>query len=198
VASADFDGDGIDDLFLGAPEARNNGNQSGSIYLFRGGATLGSGSAASAQARLDGEAPGDRLGQVLALGDASGDGRADLLAGAPQHDVPASNCGRAYLLRGGPLASGTVSFRAHTILTAENSGGDLFGTGVSVTDLDGDGLGDLLVGAPSSNGGGTDSGRAYVFLGAALQATRSAAADDATFTGAQAALTLGREIGSTR
>ena len=65
-------------------------------------------------------------------------------------------------------------------------------------DEDGDGRCDLLNGAPFSNGGAVDSGRAYVFFGALLQATRSAVADDVTYTGANPAQVLGRDIGSAR
>ena len=198
AATGDFDGDGTDDLFLGAPEAKNTGVQAGAVFYLRGGSTLVSGSAADALARLDGENSGDRLGQVLGLGDADGDGRADLLASAPQHDLPAANAGRAYLVLGGALASGSIAARAHTVVLAENSSGDQFGSAVALTDFDGDGLADLFVGAPFSNGGGLDSGRVHVFLGSALQATHSGSADDVTYTGASPALVLGRAVGSAR
>ena len=198
VAIGDFDGDGVEDLFVGAADARVGGNQGGAIYAFRGGATLVSVSATGASAIFESEVTGDRLGQNLALGDADGDGRVELLAGAPQFDLPAASSGRAYLLKGGAFLGGSIALRAWTILTAENSSGDGFGTGLSLTDLDGDGRCDLLIGAPFSNGGAVDSGRAYVFFGAALQATRSAAADDVTYTGANPAQVLGRDIGSAR
>jgi len=200
VAMADLDGDGIDELLLGAPDAKNLGTQGGSIYLFRGGATLVSGSAGDAVTRFDGENSGDRLGQVMALGDVDGDGRADLLASAPQHDLPAANAGRAYLVRGGllPLPGGSIGQRALMILVAENSIGDQFGSGLTLSDLDGDGRADLCVGAPFNNGPGADTGRVYVFFGAVLQATRSGVADDVTYTGSSAALLLGRELGSSR
>jgi PKD repeat protein len=199
AAAADYDADGTADLFVGAPDAKGAGGvQGGSVFGFHGGVSLVTGSAASAPLRLDGEVAGDRLGQALALGDTNGDGRADLLVGAPQQDVPAANAGRGYLVLGGSLLGGSIATRAHMILMAENSAGDQFGTGLALVDLDGDGRADVLVGAPFGNGGGTDSGRVYIFLGSALQATRSAVGDDATVTGASAALLLGRELGSPR
>ena len=72
LGAADFDGDGTADLFVGAPDAKNTGVQGGALFVFRGGAGLSSGPADGASMRLDGENPGDRLGQVLALGDADG------------------------------------------------------------------------------------------------------------------------------
>jgi len=198
VAAADFDGDGTEELFAGAPDARHQGTQAGCIYVFRGGPGLISTAATSSEARYDGDSSGDRLGHAFALGDADGDGIADLLAGSPLHDVPSSNAGRAYLVLGGALVSGGISTLASTVLVAESSAGDQFGASLGLVDLDGDARCEALVGAPFSNGGGTDSGRLYVFLGTALGASRSAGADDATLTGASASLLLGRGVGSTR
>jgi hypothetical protein len=198
LAAADFDGDGTADLFAGAPEAKNQGTQAGSVFAFRGGAGLVSGGAGSSAARYDGESAGDRLGQSLALGDADGDGRADLLVGAPLFDLPSSNSGRAYLVLGGAYLSGSIALRADTVIVAEASAGDQLGAGLALVDLDGDGRSELLLGAPFSNGGGTDTGRVYVFLGSALLATRSAGADDATLGGTGASQLFGRELANTR
>ena len=123
----------------------------------------------------------------------------DVLVGAPQHDLPASNAGRAYIVLGAPaLADGVIDDRAASVLVAESSAGDQLGGALALADLDGDGRDDVLAGAHGSNGGGTNSGRVYVFLGAALQATRDAVADDATLTGAAAEMALGREVASAR
>jgi len=195
VVVADFDGDGIGDLLLGAPGVSGD---AGALYWLRGGPTLSSRRVDVSSVELDAESSGDLLGQVVAAGDVDGDGKADLLASAPRHDVPSANAGRAYLVRGGTFQDGGIAARAHTIFLAENSSGDLFGSGLGIIDLDGDGAGDVLIGAPFSNRGGQDSGQVYLFLGSALQVTRSAGADDATLTGAAASLTLGREIGGTR
>lgn len=101
---------------------------------------------------------------VASVPDANGDGRADVLIGAPNESPGGtSRTGRAYLFSGatGALLATLVS------PTAEVDG--RFGTSVAgVRDLNGDGRGDLLVGAPYEDPGSspTDSGRAYVFSGA--------------------------------
>jgi len=198
ILAADVDGDDIGDLCVCASEADRTADLSGSVFVYRGGAGLRSGATTTAQSILDAEAAGDRLGTSIAAGDADGDGRADLLIGAPQHDVPAANGGRAYLVFGGLIGNAPVDAAVDVLLLAENSAGDSFGTAVALGDLDGDGRDDLLVGAPFANAGVADCGRVYVFLGSGLAATRSAAADDATFTGSQAGLTLGKEIAGGR
>jgi PKD repeat protein len=198
LAAGDFDGDGFADLFLGTPDGQQSGTTGGLVYYLRGGPTLSTRRADQNSIVLSAEGGGDRLGQELTLGDVNADGRADLLVGAPQHDLPQLNAGRAYLVLGGALASGSIGLRASSVLVAESSSGDLFGSGLALLDLDDDARAELVIGAPGSNGGGADSGRVYVFLGAAVLASRSAGADDATFGGASSALGLGREIGGTR
>jgi hypothetical protein len=196
LAAADIDGDGIAELIVGAPDARIGGIQGGSVSCFRGGASLVNGVAPAA--RFEGEVSGDRLGQTLAVGEVNGDALADLLLSAPLQDVPAANAGRAYLVLGGTLLGGPIAGRATMLLTAENSSGDQFGSALGIVDLDGDGRSEVLIGSPFNNAGGADAGRVYVFLGASLQATRSAGADDATFSGASIGLNFGRALASTR
>jgi hypothetical protein len=95
---------------------------------------------------------------VSGVEDADGDGRGDLLAGAYYEDGGAFNAGRVYLFSG---ATGAL-LRTLTSPNPEFQG--YFGFSVAgVADADGDGRGDLLVGAYSEAGGATDAGRAYLF-----------------------------------
>ncbi len=167
----DVDGDGLDDVAVGAFANDDAGQNAGKLYLVRGsdlvaGGTFDLGAAAAWQ--WTGEYPGGELGiSVAAAGDVDGDGLADLVAGA--HNA-ATYAGRVYLVLGGELgapgiaSAGTISHQLHG-----EGDGEFAGTSVDGgADFDGDGLDDLLIGAPSADGEGYGSGRAYLVLGSSL------------------------------
>jgi hypothetical protein len=146
----DFDGDGFGDLAVGAP-ARSSGV--GALYLFRGGAAPSNNAALT----IAGAAPGELFGSaVVALSDIDGDGRTDYAAGAPG---AASGLGVVRVFRTGtplvvlndPVASSAYGERPRF--------GSVLAAGL---DLNGDGRGDLVVGAP---GASMSQGAAYVYRG---------------------------------
>ncbi|MGB3517820.1 MAG: integrin alpha, partial [Elainellaceae cyanobacterium] len=104
--AGDINGDGIDDLILGAPYADNNGNYSGSSYVVFGGsgfdATLNLSTLDGSNGfRLDG-AEGDFFGRsVSGAGDINGDGIDDLIIGASSADSNGSRSGSSYVVFGG-------------------------------------------------------------------------------------------------
>lgn len=158
----DTDGDGHDDIVVGAPGGDGAaGANCGRIYLvlgpIRGAASLG----LVAAAAIEGEEVNDLIGEVLAgAGDVNGDGNADLLAGA----VNDGYSGAAYLLYG-PFAGMTSLSEAGARIQGEAAGD---GAGVSLAgagDTNADGFDDILVGASGNDAGADEAGAAYLLLG---------------------------------
>ena len=142
-AAGDVDGDGVEDVLIGAPEA---GGGAGLVTLTLGpvsGATISD----DADARWTGPAEGDRLGAGLAgVGDVDNDGDDDLLLGAPEVAEPEAQSGAAWLLSGGEgLAADLDGAAAHLSGAA---GARLGASAASAGRFDDDRRADLVVGAP--------------------------------------------------
>ncbi len=162
--AGDVDGDGHDDVLVGANRNDEGGTQAGAAYLVRGPVT-GTLDLAFADAKLVGENATDGLGiSVSGAGDVDGDGHDDLLIGAFMND---GDAGAAYLVLG-PVTGNVDMALADTKLAGEEAG-DQAGFNVAGSgDVDGDGLDDLLIGAILDDEGGASAGAAYLIYGAGL------------------------------
>ncbi|HLT47164.1 MAG TPA: T9SS type A sorting domain-containing protein [Rubricoccaceae bacterium] len=149
----DVSGDGQGDLLVGAYQEAFA--EAGRAYLFNG----STGELLHTLNSPDPESLGNFGTSVSGVPDTDGDGKSDLLIGAWESFM-VNGSGRAYLFSG---ATGEV---LRTINTADPAFNGFFGCSVSgVADADGDGLGDLLIGARSERFGSSYSGRAYLFSG---------------------------------
>ena len=178
AAAGDVDGDGYDDVLVGAYGSDSSGPESGIVYLFRG-PLSGDLDPASADAWLVGEDAWDQAGRSVAgAGDVNGDGYDDILIGAPENCDGGTDAGKTYLLYG-PL-EGFLAPDASFVGQYED---DQSGMSVaSAGDVNGDGYDDILIGAPENGDGGYKAGKAYLLYGP-QNGTVDLAAADASFVG---------------
>ncbi len=177
VSSAgDLNGDGLADLIIGAPGGDPGGSASGESYVVFGsaggfGASLDLASLDGATGfRIEGIGSGDESGfAVSAAGDVNGDGFDDLLIGAYRADADGKLvAGESYVVFGKAgsfgssldlvILNGANGFRIDGIDAGDQSGFSVSAAG----DVNGDGIDDLVIGAPEASSG---AGAAYVLFG---------------------------------
>ncbi len=150
----DVNGDGIDDLLVGAGQTGKSFYGAGAAYVIFGKTgTWGCNVSVTtlSGASYMGEAKNDYAGSAAqGAGDVNGDGFADLLVGAHDHTIDSPDIGRAYLILG--KASGwakDVNLSSADVIYLSLSGwSSNFGQAVSSAgDVNGDGTDDVLIGA---------------------------------------------------
>jgi large repetitive protein len=146
-AAGDIDGDGFDDVIVGAPQT---GNYSGSAFVY-------SGATGSLIYQWSGTTTAAFGWSVSGAGDVNNDGFDDVIVGAYTSSDIGSLAGSAYVYSG---ATGSLIYQWN----GQNSY-DYFGHSVSAAgDVNGDGFDDVIVGRPE--GGASNTGSAYVYSGA--------------------------------
>lgn len=167
----DLNGDGYADLVISSPgrDASSTARDRGAVYVLLGNSLGWSArTLATADVLLIGDGNGDNFGASLALaGDVNGDGKPDLVVGAPRNDDSATDAGQAYLYFGGALPLGENSAGpSASVRVRGDISGDQLGSGVSGGgDFNADGLPDVFLGAPGEDSNGLDAGRVYAING---------------------------------
>ena len=174
--AGDFNGDGLADVLIGAYAADPDGkDRAGSSFVVFGKTDVNPvdlDDLGLQGIRLDGVVADDQLGySVAGAGDVNGDGLADIIVGARGAD-PAGNslAGASYVLFGHQADGiridlddlGNYGFRVDGHHAGDVAGASVAGAG----DLNGDGLADLLVGAPGADANsGDNAGISYAIFG---------------------------------
>ncbi len=173
-AAGDVNGDGYDDILVGARFDDTGGTNNGAAFVVFGGpgssdvelSTLG-----AAGLRIIGERPADNAGwSVSALGDLNADGLDDFSVSARNADPRAGGAGAVYVVfgraEGGDIPLTDVAQGIGGFRIGGELGNDWAGGVISFApDMNGDGLPELLIGALGNDAGGSNAGAAYVVFG---------------------------------
>ena len=193
VHLGDINGDGHADLGLAYTRDSTQVADGGALYIMYGpleaGATL---SVEAAGVVLRGAEAGMRFGAVaqgsMSVADVTGDGVDDLLVTAAPEGLALG----AYVFAG-PILESLSTNEASAFFSGSDAQRPT--TIASAGDFNGDGIGDLVIGAPSAPTAGEGGGAAYVFYGP-ITGGHSLSEADASFTGIQAGALVGQQVGS--
>jgi hypothetical protein len=159
VSSGDVNGDGYDDVIVGADSYDNGEKDEGHVWVYHGSA---SGLMRLAAFRAESNQVDAGYGRAVASADVNGDGYDDVIVGAPWYTNGQQYEGRVWVYHGS--ASGLIPLAA--FIAEGNQVAAHFGWEVATAgDVNGDRYDEVIVGAPDFDNGQTDEGHVWVFDG---------------------------------
>ncbi|MDX9720062.1 MAG: Ig-like domain-containing protein [Myxococcota bacterium] len=162
-SAGDVNGDGLSDVIIGAPSYDSGQSDEGAAFVYLG---KHSGMATTHAWNYESNQASAQLGLSLArAGDVNGDGMDDVLVGAPLYDLGGADSGQILLFLGTTSGLQTAAAWATSTMQA----GAQFGASMAgVGDVNNDGFEDFVVGSPGYDGGQSNEGAAYLYLGASV------------------------------
>lgn len=159
-AAGDINGDGFDDVIVGAPYYDGTGTDNGAVFIYHGSS---GGISIVANTTFVGDQGSAFYGtSVSGAGDVNADGIRDIIIGAPAYDFPGlNNCGAAFV-HSGTNAGVSPLF---TTIEGKQSSAQLGYSVATAGDVNGDGFNDVIVGAPTYSNGQAQEGAANVYYG---------------------------------
>ena len=170
AGAGDVNNDGYDDVIVGAWYYTNGSAYVGRAFVYHGSA---SGLSTTANWTADGPNAVSYFGWAVgSAGDVNNDGYADVIVGAWGYDNGQDNEGAAYVYYGSASGLSTTA----NWMTESNVASAKYGISVSKAgDVNGDGYGDVIVGASEYANGEAVEGAAYVYYGSAAGLSTTAA-----------------------
>ncbi|MGQ9571795.1 MAG: dockerin type I domain-containing protein [Dehalococcoidia bacterium] len=215
LAVGDVNGDGVEDILIGADEADGPGNgrtAAGEAYIIFGSpalpAVIDLAQSGAADVTILGDDDYDHLGEdALAIGDVNGDGFGDAIIAARFGDGPGnsrSDAGEVYVVFGSagmPAVVDTAAGQQDVTIYGADAG-DYLAVSIAVGDVNDDGIDDILLGTWDADGPANArnaGGEAYVIFGSAGLGgviDLASGAADVTIYGARASERLGFGVAS--
>lgn len=170
--AGDVNGDGYDDIIIGAYQYDIGESNEGAAFIYHGSSTgiVAAGTPANANSVIQANQADANLGlSVASAGDINSDGYNDVLVGAFHYDNGQSNEGVVLVYHGSPtgiVAAGTPANAA--VMVQSNQADGIMGNSVATAgDVNGDGYSDIIVCAYDYDKESTDEGAAFIFHGSA-------------------------------